>query len=454
MKRVKRRSAAIFVLVGLLLLGFMAYMVKLFIKGEDWVTFAGNQGVYSGGVLDTGTLYDRNGLRLAWAHDGVYGYAEDWATRVSCFHAAGDYAGNIGTGALNAFSEKLIGYNIVDGVYSFSGRGDNLWLTVDASLNEAAYSALNGRKGCVAVYDYTTGELLCMVSSSAFDPANPPESLEDSQYEGVYVNRFLSSAYTPGSTFKLVTAAAALEQIENIGDLFYTCEGSYDAAGDAITCTGVHGSIGLRQALAVSCNCYFAQLSLELGPEMIAQYAEKCGLTEAHSVSGIESAAGSFEIGKNQADIAWSGIGQYNDLANPCAMLRLMGAIAAEGVPAEPRLLLQSASPSGFPTGFYSKENGPRLMEKATADKLKELMRFNVTDHYGDWNFPGLAVCAKSGTAEVGEGQAPHAWFTGFLDDAEHPYAFVVVVENGGSGLGTAGAVANSVLQAAVSQGS
>ena len=90
------------------------------------------------------------------------------------------------------------------------------------------------------------------------------------------------------------------------------------------------------------------------------------------------------------------------------------------------------------------------LMLPQTAETVKELLRYNVTSYYGDWRFPDLAVCAKSGTAEIAEGDTPHAWFTGFLDDPEHPYAFAVFVENGGWGVSVAGAVANEVLQQAV----
>lgn len=88
-------------------------------------------------------------------------------------------------------------------------------------------------------------------------------------------------------------------------------------------------------------------------------------------------------------------------------------------------------------------------MEADTADKLKQMMSYNVVSHYGSDRFPGLNICAKTGTAELGDGTS-HAWFAGFLDDEAHPYAFVVLVERGGGGLTNAGAVANAVLQAAV----
>ena len=89
------------------------------------------------------------------------------------------------------------------------------------------------------------------------------------------------------------------------------------------------------------------------------------------------------------------------------------------------------------------------IMSTDTAEKLKAMMHYNVAAAYGQWNFPGLALCAKSGTAEVGDGTS-HAWFTGFLDDVEHPWAFVVIIENGGGGARNAGPVANTVLQKAV----
>ena len=120
-------------------------------------------------------------------------------------------------------------------------------------------------------------------------------------------------------------------------------------------------------------------------------------------------------------------------------MLRYVSAIASGGMLREPTLLLGH------------KNAKTDLLDAATANKLRDLMSYNVQAHYGTWNFPGLNICAKTGTAEVGDGTS-HAWFTGFLLDDAHPYAFVVLVENGGGGLGVAGPVANAVLQEAVTR--
>ena len=139
------------------------------------------------------------------------------------------------------------------------------------------------------------------------------------------------------------------------------------------------------------------------------------------------------------ASMAWSGIGQYNDLVCPYAMMRLAGAYANGGTVVEPSLLGQSSKTT-------------QLVSADTAQKIASMMNYNVVYHYGQNRFPGLNISAKTGTAEVGDGKAAHGWFVGFLNDEEHPYAFVCLVENGGSGLGAAGSVINTVLQAAIAK--
>src|SRR5699024_227889 len=119
-----------------------------------------------------------------------------------------------------------------------------------AEAQIAAQEALDGRKGVVAVYNYKTGEILCAVSSPNYDPDDVPdlENDDSGRYDGVYVNRFTQSTYTPGSIFKLATTAAALEEIPDIQTRTFLCEGSYWVEGDEVICTGTHGEVNLRQA--------------------------------------------------------------------------------------------------------------------------------------------------------------------------------------------------------------
>ncbi len=444
MRKVGGRANALLILAALILTGLALWVARLIAKGPDWVSFAPNKTVYSDGVLALGTVTDRDGLVLSGASGGQRYYADDAAVRASTLHAVGDIGGNIGTGALKAFASRLIGYDFFSGAYSRAGAGKTVALSIDADLNVAAYEALGGRKGTVAVVNYETGELVCMVSSPSFDPQNPPD-LEDSRYEGVYLNRFLSSAYTPGSTFKLVTLAAAIENIDGLYDRVFACDGGLNVGGETVTCSGVHGELKIEDALAVSCNSAFGELALELGGDTLARYAEKLGLTESLEIDGIQTAAGNFTAAPDETSyLAWSGIGQYEDTVCPAAMLRLVSAIANGGRAVDLTLLKPSGLGSVLPAG------SERLMSADTADKIATMMNYNVYKTYGQENFPGLELYAKSGTAEVGGGAAPHAWFVGFITNQDYPLAFVAVVENGGGGSHSAGPVVNAVLQAAV----
>lgn len=434
MKKVKRRAWSALLLAFALLLGLGVYTYRFASEGPDWVSFRANRSVYSNGTLAAGTVTDRRGVVLASVAEGKRVYADDAATRAATLHAVGDAEGNIGTGALSAFAGRLSGYSPVTGVSSGSGT---VALSIDAELCKTAYEALAGRKGAVLVSDYTTGEILCMVSSPSYDPTVGFDA-NDSYYDGAYLNRCLSVSYTPGSVFKLVTLASAIEHIGDLEHRGFPCAGSTVVDGNTITCTAAHGEQTVEQALAHSCNVAFAELSLELGGETLRQYADRLGLTGPISVSGVATARGNFDAAADgSADLAWSGIGQSTDLVCPLAMLRYVSAIANGGAAAEPSLLAGSRVKSA------------RLLGADTAERLRSMMNYNVVSYYGADNFPGLALCAKSGTAEVGDGTS-HAWFAGFLDDPAHPYAFAVVIENGGGGLRNAGPVANAVLQKAV----
>lgn len=437
MKKVKRRAGAALLIVFLLMAGLVLFTVRLVMHGADWAMFSANQSVYTDGILSVGTLTDRNGVVLAQAGNGGRSYADDALTRTSVLHVTGDYAGMIGTGALNMFSDRLAGYDILNGTYSIGGQGETVELTIDSELCRTAYSALYGRSGAVLVSDYTTGEILCMVSSPSYDPDTSPD-FDSQAYEGVFLNRCISSVYTPGSVFKLVTLAAAIENIPDLYERSFYCGGSVTVDGATVNCTGWHGSQTIEQALANSCNCAFAELSLELGSDKIISTADSFGLTSGHELNGISTSAGSLDpAGDGSSDLAWLGIGQYTDLVSPFAMLRLVSAIANGGTCVEPTLL------PGESAGEI------RLMGVTTAASISSMMNYNVEYSYGSWNFPGLSVSAKSGTAETGTGTS-HAWFVGFLNDNNHPYAFVVVIEDGGGGLANAAPVANAVLQAAV----
>lgn len=452
MKKLERRALLCLVLAGLLVLGLAVFLVRYGLYGSRWASSAFNRHLYnSQGMLLSGTVLDRNGTPLSWVEeDGERVYADGKTLRKAVLHVVGDPYGNIGTGALTAFAKELTGYSLLGGAYG-AETGNRLYLTIDADLNETAYKALNGKKGMVALYNYQTGEVLCMVSSPSYDPRSIPKDLEtDPDYEGAYLNRCLSSTFTPGSVFKTVTLAAALEELPDLMDRTWICEGSAQIGAGSVTCTAAHGEQTIAQALANSCNVVFGQLAVELGGATLERYTEKAGLTASYSVSGIPTAKGSFSLqGIGDNDLAWAGVGQYQDSVNPCSLMVYMGAIANGGKAATPTLIQKVERP-GLPTLPQFTRKTSRLIAADTARQLADMMANNVTATYGTKRFPDMDLCAKSGTAEVGTDQKPHAWFAGFLRGEETPYAFVVLVENGGSGADVAGNVASKVLKAAL----
>lgn len=442
MRKIERRAAVCLLLAFCLLAGLALYCYRFATQGSDWVTFTANRHVYAQtGELVTGQILDRDGDVLSTVEDGKRVFHEDATVRKATLHAVGDREGNIGTGALTAFSDLITGYNPITGSYTASETGNDITLTIDAYLNVKAYQALDGQKGAVAVYNYKTGEILCMVSTPTFDPNDPPViSADDTSMEGAYINRVLSSTFVPGSVFKTITLSAALENLPDLFDRHWTCTGSHSVGGVTVTCPSAHGDLDINSAYSNSCNYVFASLAAELGGSTMEKYTKQAGLMDSYSVSGIKTAKGTFTLaGADKGTVGWAGVGQADDLVNPCAMLVAMGAIANGGTAAEPHLLLDDETTM---TG--------QLFQPGTASTIADMMRTNVVNKYGADRFPGMDACAKSGTAEVGGDGRPHAWFTGFLRDPEHPYAFVVMVQNGGGGSSVAGTVASTVMQAVV----
>lgn len=442
MKQLRLRSVMVLCLVAFLLLGTAFFCGRYVADGAQWASSRVNASAYSGTRLTRGALYDRNGTLL---YDAARdSYATDKTLRTAALHLTGDHEGNIGQSALNAVSRHMVGFSPITGLSSGTGHG--VYLTIDADLQSLAYQCLKGQKGAAVVYDYKTGEILCAASTPTFDPLSPPGDMETSDaYEGVYLNRVFSGLFAPGSTFKLVTTVAAIEKIPDLMERSFTCTGTLELDGRKITCPHKHGEMDFAAALAHSCNCAFAQLAVELGGETLQDYAEQLGLLDAFSVSDLTTAAGKFEIAESEGDLGWSGVGQHKDMVSPIAMLRFMGAAANGGTALTPRFFLKEMGDFGTPVPTLDGKTSEKLLEPSTAETLYQLMLNNVEVEYGVI-FKGLIAGAKSGTAEVGEGKSPHSWFVGFISDEDVPLAFTVVVQNGGSGLANAGAIADKLV--------
>lgn len=449
MNRIAGRSRFVLILAAVLVLGLVIFSGEYLLQAKEWVVFPGSPHVYRGSNLNCGVVTDRTGAVLLDATDGRT-YSDDWTVRLATLHLLGDREGYISAPAVSEYSSQMVGFDLINGVYSTSGTGGTAVLTISAKAQKAALEALDGRKGVVGVYNYKTGEILCAVSSPTYDPDDVPDLENDNtgDYEGVYVNRFTQASYVPGSIFKVVTTAAALAEIDDIESQTFLCEGSYWVGGDEVVCEGTHGEVTMRQALMHSCNSAFAQIALELGPETLMKYAQQFQITEPLTFDGITTASGHFDL-SDAADVnvAWGGIGQYTDTVNPCRYMTFMGQIAGGGTAAEP-YLVSSASSGIFSRYTARTQQTDRVMPTAVAATLQEMMHYNVTNNYGEDSFPDVYVCAKTGTAEVGGGLEPNATFAGFTMDEDYPLAFVVMVENGGYGRSVCIPILSQVLSA------
>ncbi len=452
MNRVVGRSGILLILVLLLAAGSAFFVGDYFVNSGDWVMETGSPHVYTDYSSVSGVVTDRDGILLLDTTDGRV-YSDNELLRKSIIHWLGDRQGNIYTPMIGHYAAQLTGHDVVNGLYVYGNEGGRIQLTLSATVQMAAMESMGDYKGTLAVYNYKTGEILCAVTTPTFDPDNVPdiEGDDTGAYQGAYVNRFLKSRYIPGSIFKIVTAAAALETVPDLQEMTFVCEGErIYGSGEKlkVTCLKEHGEQTLEEAFCNSCNCAFAELADIIGGETLEEYAQKLGIGDSLAFDGMTTVAGNVQAaGETDLLVAWSAIGQHNDQINACQFMSLVGTIAGGGVGASPYLV---SSIDGGKWGSYEAQTATidNGLSVGTLEMLQKMMRNNVESYYGDENFPGLTVCAKSGTAQVGGDAEDNAMFAGFVADEEYPLAFIVVVENGGFGRQTCVPILAPVLQA------
>jgi len=229
----------------------------------------------------------------------------------------------------------------------------------------------------------------------------------------------------------------------------YSCTGEYRTGDGVVICNDVHGTVDFEKALSRSCNSAFTQIALELGRETLEKTFGNLGFYASREIGRVDTAKGLFDVlYASDAELGWAAIGQHTTMVTPFSVMTLMGAVANGGIAVKPYYVESVKNSFGIKT--YSAPKGVsmgRYMSGTTANLMRDALWFAVTDYYGESGFENMRLCAKTGTAEVGGGSKPHAWFAGFLMREDFPYAFVVIVENGGGGFAGAAPVARKVLR-------
>ena len=449
MKKISRRAKAAYILLIAFLLGLGIFYANLALKGGIWALSPYNRHIYNDGLLqNSGTIYDRNGEILAQTNNNQREYSKDAIIRRSMLHIIGDNSGHFSSIQTN-YDAVLAGYSFMGGIYELSEHNavPKMTLTVSAKLNKELFNAFGNKKGAVIAYNYKTGEIVASLSAPNYDPYRIPTNLEDPKYEGVYVNRALNGMYPPGSTFKIVTALSALENIPNIESRKFICNGKQKNEDNGeIICNGKHGEITLEQGLKVSCNIVFANLANEIGGEKLKQTTEKFGFNNNFEIGEITCNGGYYDTSNAKiTDLGWSGVGQYTVLSSPVTLMKLSGTIANGGNEVNPRLIKSIKNSAGIPTSINI-SMPTNKMDNENAKKLNNMLKNAAIYSFGSELTNKYSLRAKTGTAEVEKGE-PHSWVTGFLDNNKTPYAFAIIIENGGGAASSTRYILNVLLK-------
>ncbi len=447
----------VLILMLILFCGVVLYFSYFQIfKSPDLAGKSGNPRTYvREQSIRRGSIYDRHGDVLAesemhengqtrsYPYGKVYsqliGYSD---TRYGRFLLEDTYNRYLlGGGADGDLLGTLLGAD--------TNEGADLYLTVDHSLQSLASRQLAGRRGAIAALDPATGEVLCMVSNPSFDPNTLAKDYETlAGTEGMFYPRATNWNYVPGSVFKIITAAAAVEN--GMENMEYDDTGTFLVDGHEIHNYNnkVYGHLDLETAFAKSSNTYFACLADSLGADALRKTAESFGfnrdilfdipLRKSTTLTGSPSAT----------QVAAVGYGQGETLTTPLHMAMVAAAIANDGVMMEP-YLVQRAEREG--QVLYRKTDSvlSRSVSATTARAVEDMMIKCVESGTGTGaKISGVDVAAKTGTAEVGESGKDHAWFVAYAPADNPQIALAIVLENAGTtGSACAGMARNLILE-------
>ena len=464
MKELRRNMRLIGALVVVMFVGLAAWFaMTVFTQGSIWASDVRNSRLRATNSV-RGDITDRAGNLLATtAEDGSRQYTSNAAARRALSQTVGDTAGMSGTGIETFYSSTLldISTSLVDRLSElFKSKrhvGSSIRITVDGPLQ--AYIAdkfPEGYRGAVCVINYRTGEILAMVSMPNYDPCDLAVRSDTQVEDTAYLNRCLQGLYTPGSVFKIVTLASALGNDTGVTGQAFSCAGEWAYEGGHIVCAGntAHGILNLKDAFKRSCNVTFGKLAYQLGLERLRATAERFGFNENFKFGDFVIYNSAFPEAVNSMNgLVWAGIGQGEVLVTPLHMAMIAGTVANGGAMMKPLLIQRVTNTQGATTAVARSEVYRQVLDGQTAGIIADFMRQTVESGTATRAaIKGLRVCGKTGSAEVSDNKEieTNAWFTGFIQDDEHPYAIAVVIEGGGAGARMPSELAAKALKKAV----
>ena len=472
MNRQIRRIGIALVIAFVLLFAQLNY-IQFFAAGDIAGNRANPRALIREYSIKRGDILSLNGRKIATsvATKDRLKYRRTYPMGELFGHITGYYSINYGPSRIeSSYNDHLLGDSGVVSIQDIEDRftdseeqGNRVRLTIDTRLQEAARTALGNERGAIVALDPTTGEIRAMWSNPSFDPE--PLASHSSKEQKAYwnsldptsptsslVNIATTRGYPPGSTFKVVTTAAALETGDYRPTTTFPDPDRLDLplTNDTLTnftnsaCTGT-GSIDLFTALRISCDTTFAKIGLEI-PDELHETSEAFGFNQQVPFD-IRTEVSSYpEIPEDRApEWAKAAIGQQDVVATPMQMALVAAAVANDGELLRPRLVREVIDPGGGIVDRYEPEVFSEAMSSETAAQVTDMMVAAVESGTGTAaQIPGVQVAGKTGTAQTVEGQNPHTWFIAFAPADDPQIAIAVIVEHGGSfgSEATGGAVA------------
>ncbi len=415
--------------------------------------------------LQRGTILDRRGVVLAKSVRSGNAYVRQYAV-ASLSPVIGYSSIRFGQDGLEkSFNSQLTGStgdlgDALNALVFPQGRvGNSLTLSIDANLQQVADNALGNVSGAAIVMNAKTGEILAMVTKPYFNANNVETELPAHQNDpaGPFFNRATLGLFPPGSTFKIVTASAALATGTAKPDTqFHEPTDSFMVDGFA-----VHGrnlppgmvEASLTQAFQYSCNPCFAELGLQLGWPKLQDYAERFNIGKPIPFDVPTSTSRLYDPGAQLSRVllANTAYGQGQLAVSPLQMLLITSAIAGNGSMPQPHLVTKQSTPDGRLIAQYGGGTLGSVLDPSVAAQVKQMMVTVVDNGSGTLaRIPNVQVAGKTGTAETAANQPADAWFTAFAPANDPRYVVIVVRERQGEGYDQAAPMAKTILQAAL----
>jgi len=446
-KDLKKRIGNMFWLIiafFVIMAGYFVYVAAF--EAEDFIAnpFNARVRVHDESVR-RGSIYDRHGTVIAYSAQIDGAYVRQYQFGSAFAHAVGYSAmGRSGLELSRNFSLQTMQWELVQrGNHAIFGNeilANSVVTTLDADLQNMIFEALGNSRGAVVAIDPNTGAILAMVSTPGFHPEYVEDNwvgLINDTENSPLLNRATQGLYPPGSTFKIITAAAALHMDIDFINFEFHCEGVVVIGENALPCWGgvAHGAVDMRRATAVSCNGYFAVLAQEIGADAIITAAEMSLFNNAIEFE-LATATSLFNMQTDAAttELIETAIGQGRTTATPLNMAMLAAAIANGGVAMRPYVVEGIAGSRGNTISTTVPRLAGRLVEPEIAAIIGEMLVEAVNNGTGaPAAVANMQAAGKTGTAQNETG-IDHSWFIGYAPAENPTVAVAVIIENTGGG--------------------